>query len=354
MTRFRDFDGRVRPVERYGPTKGAARDALALALRDRIIVDGGAEITPDTRVTVVAEAWYASFVAQDRSPTTLAAYRDRLDRLIIPALGDLRLRELSVGVMDRHMRAIATRHGAATAKQTKTVLSQVCGLAVRHDALDRNPMHDTSSISTKPKKPPRALSEAQALQLKALLTYDDTAVTRDLPAFVSFMLATGLRIGEASAVRWQDIDFVQGTVSVNGTVIRIRGDGLRIKPSPKSKAGVRTLKLPAWCREMLRLRAATRVASVDDPVFPAPKGSLRDPSNTAADLKEAFTAAGYAWATSHTLRKTTATLLDKGGLTAREIADQLGHSKTSLTQDVYMGRGVVGAAASSVLEALKS
>lgn len=74
-------------------------------------------------------------------------------------------------------------------------------------------------------------------------------------------------------------------------------------------------------------------------------------SNTAADLKEAFTVAGFGWASSHTLRKTTATLPDRGGLTAREIADQLGHANPSMTQDRYLGRAVASKA-SSVLEAL--
>ena len=42
--------------------------------------------------------------------------------------------------------------------------------------------------------------------------------------------------------------------------------------------------------------------------------------------------------TSHALRKTTATLLDAAGCSAREIADQLGHAKPSMTTDVYLGR----------------
>jgi integrase len=41
---------------------------------------------------------------------------------------------------------------------------------------------------------------------------------------------------------------------------------------------------------------------------------------------------------THTYRKTVATLLDKSGSTARMIADQLGHSRVSMTQDVYLGR----------------
>ena len=87
-------------------------------------------------------------------------------------------------------------------------------------------------------------------------------------------------------------------------------------------------------------------------MFPAPLGGLRDPSNTQADLREAFAAAGFGSITSHALRKTTATLLDAAGLSAREIADQLGHAKPSLTQDTYLGRKVASTRAAEALESL--
>ena len=54
--------------------------------------------------------------------------------------------------------------------------------------------------------------------------------------------------------------------------------------------------------------------------------------------------------TSHSFRKTTATLLDQAGLSARVIADQLGHARPSMTQDVYMGRKAVDPRAVAALE----
>jgi len=50
---------------------------------------------------------------------------------------------------------------------------------------------------------------------------------------------------------------------------------------------------------------------------------------------------GFDWVTFRTFRKTVATMLDDAGLTARQIADILGHAHPSMTQDVYMGRGAV-------------
>lgn len=58
-----------------------------------------------------------------------------------------------------------------------------------------------------------------------------------------------------------------------------------------------------------------------------------------------------AWITSHTFRKTTATIPDEAALSARLVADQLGHSRPSMTQDVYMGGRAVDSQAALALEA---
>jgi len=55
--------------------------------------------------------------------------------------------------------------------------------------------------------------------------------------------------------------------------------------------------------------------------------------------------------TTHSFRKTLATLIDEGGLSARVGADHLGHSKVSMTQDVYMARGKVHPQVADLLDA---
>jgi integrase len=89
------------------------------------------------------------------------------------------------------------------------------------------------------------------------------------------------------------------------------------------------------------------------PIFPDSVGGWRDPSNTSRDLRNARGSGEFSWVTSHVFRKTAATEMDHAGLTARQIADQLGHSKVSMTQDHYLGRRAVdGAAAEGPPEAL--
>jgi len=57
-----------------------------------------------------------------------------------------------------------------------------------------------------------------------------------------------------------------------------------------------------------------------------------------------------AWIRSHALRKTTASALDDAGHTARQIADQLGQAKVSITQDTYLARQPANPAAAQALE----
>lgn len=54
--------------------------------------------------------------------------------------------------------------------------------------------------------------------------------------------------------------------------------------------------------------------------------------------------------TSHSFRKSVATLIDEQGLSARVGADQLGHSKVSMTQDRYMRRGKLHPEVAAVLD----
>jgi integrase len=103
---------------------------------------------------------------------------------------------------------------------------------------------------------------------------------------------------------------------------------------------------------MLRKRLADAEPNRWDVVFTSPNGLLRDPSNTQADLRTVFDRAGYPEITSHTFRRTVATLMDKAGLSARAAADQLGHAKVSMTTDNYFGREVRSTGAARVLEAL--
>lgn len=347
---MRDHDGRRREVERWGKSKATALNALREALRDRVRVQVGTDdLTSETKLKVAAEAWYASL--EGLSFNTMQAYRDRLDRQVVPALGELRLREITPGVGDRFLRALAEQH-PGTAKQSRTVLSGILGYATRQDAIETNVVRETGTIKRKqPKRLARALTVAQAKQMRALVTYDPQAVRRDIPDLLSFLMGSGARIGEACAMVWDAVDLDLGIVEIRATAVRVKGVGVVLQPEPKSEAGYRRLALPKWCVAMLRSRYhGQRPADV---VFPTQTGTVRDGSNTQADIRQALDRAGFEGWTSHLLgRKSAATRLDEGGHSGRQIADFLGHSQVSMSMDRYVGRKVANPGAAETLEIL--
>ena len=349
--RYRDCDGVVRSITRYGPSRPKAESALKEALRDRVSPTSG-QIDRDSPLRVLAQLWLEEVNARDLAVGTRELYADMLERHVNPGLGALRIREITVPVTARFIKLTSQRSGPGTAKTARSVLSGMLGLAVRHGALPSNPIRDVARIA-RPRKPVRALTVDEATKLRAALAAlaaDDVAVLLDVPDLVDdFMLGTGLPIGEACAVRWSAVDLAAGVLEVNSTVVRSKEHGLVVQDRPKSAAGWRVIALPNSIVEILRRRRGSG-AALSANVFRSPLGQVRDRSNTTGDLRRAFDRAGFDWVSSHTLRKTVATRLDDAGLTARQIADHLGHARPSLTQDVYLGRKVVTSPAATVLD----
>jgi integrase len=350
--RFRDYDGVVRTVARWGQTKTAARTALKEALRDRQQhrPDTDGAITPHTTVSKLADAWMAA--DHDWASNTYETYGYIVANQIKPALGGIRLSELRLAVINRAVGKVRETSGPGSAKTMKAALSGMCQLAIQHEALDSNPVRDVARISHGAKKAVRALTVEEADDLCDRLRTDKRACHLDLPDLVEWMLGTGARIGESIAARDASLDLEAGTWEINATVVRIKGKGLTIQPQPKTAAGWRRLALPPFAVAMVQRRGTElRFRTDERVVFGASLArSLRDPSNTAGDLREVLDMLGFNWVTSHVFRKTVATRLDEAGLSARQIADQLGHKKPSLTQDIYMGRKVVSAEAARILD----
>lgn len=238
--------------------------------------------------------------------------------------------------------------GYATAKLVRQALSGICGLLVRRDGLATNPVRDLSPLEATRDGVARAMTPQEIRAWLGILDADPFARRWDLPKLTRFMLATGVRLGEALGVRWADLDLDAGTVSIERTVIRLRGRGL-VASKLKTRASARVLVLPAWCVNLLRARRV-RLGVFEGPVFADNRGGYRDRNNVGAAFRTVRTGTAFEWVTPHTYRKTVATVLDSEGATARRVADQLGHARVSMTQDVYMGRRAVDNRNADVLQ----
>ncbi|MEX5260397.1 tyrosine recombinase XerC [Kocuria sp. CPCC 205263] len=307
-------------------------------------------------MTEAARAWLTELDASDRRDRTRAEYRATVESTIVPALGGLLLREVTVGKLQRFLSALAA-DTPAKARNTKVVLSEMFGYAVRHDALERNLVRDTR-LPRVPKKPPRALTPEQFRTLRDnvrawQLHPADTGRPRtpDLLDALDVLAGTGLRIGELCALRWVDVDLEieRPTLTVTGTVVQVKGRGLVRQPMPKTDAGHRTVVLPAFVVAVL-LRRSVAVREGDDSglAFPSAALTLRSPHNLRRQLREAR-GEGFEWVTPHTLRRAVATLIDRHTST-EDAAAQLGHNGTAVTSRHYVERAALAPDLSAVLE----
>jgi integrase len=260
--RFRDYDGRTRDIEAAGTTGPAAIRALKEKLRDRTTPNED-EITRETRISTLAERWIEEITAEERlAPQTIHRYQTSLRTAILPALGNLRIREASVGRLDKFLRNIAKDHPSA-AKLAKVVLGQLFALAVRHGAIPTNPIRDTGRLR-KPRRKVVALTDEHLHAVRAAIRDWQQPIpgkpgprhTSDLADIVDLMLATGARIGEILALRWEDLDLAaeRPTVTICGTLVYVKGRGLFRQEWTKSDAGYRMLILPRFAVGMLLAR----------------------------------------------------------------------------------------------------
>ena len=354
--RFRDFDGKTRQVEAWGQTGAAAEAALIVSMRDRA-APSAATITRDMRLTALADAWLRELDQADRlTRQTRDEYRAVLTGVVLPGVGNLRVSEATTGNLDRFLQAVAVdRPGRA--RQAKVVLRGMLGLAVRHDALQVNPAASVAPIR-RPKHAVRALTlgELEALRraVREWQAADHPGPRRapDLLDVVDVMLGTGARIGEVLALRWCDVDLgAEPTATVAGTVVRLRGEGLRRQDHPKTAAGRRTVRLPRFAVETLMRLQLDAAPNPHDVIFPSARGTLRDPNNVRRQWRDARAAAGFGWVTPHTFRKTVATVIQRERGTEAATA-QLGQSGTAVTEAHYVQRTSVAPDVSDVLQVL--
>ena len=133
-------------------------------------------------------------------------------------------------------------------------------------------------------------------------------------------------------------------------MVRLKGQGLVRQDTTKGGAQ-RSVPLPQFAVDALhRRKGEAPRPNTAGVIFPSSTGTLRDPDNFGKQWREVRESLGLPDVSSHSFRKTVATLIDDSGLSARIGADQLGHARPSMTQDVYISRGQVHAEVADVLD----
>ena len=219
----------------------------------------------------------------------------------------------------------------STVNKIKLNLSAIFTAAVKKEIMRRNPC----TLATPPKNdtPPAAyLDEEQSKRLlQALHDYGDY----QFEVFCNLMLATGLRPGECTALHWEDIDLQTGVLYVRYTLIRVNGGFNR--QTPKTAQSERRIILPPYIVGLLQTHKEQQAGkpNLNGSVFTNLSGDYFNAINLNARLKKVIAETGLPDIHLHSLRHTHASLLINSDVTAKVIADRLGHANTNTTLNVY-------------------
>lgn len=344
-TRFRDADGRLRPVTATAGSLTGAQALLKQRLLHRPGYGSGGVLSLSSPFGDLAELWLADLALRDLAEGTKDGYRDTLRLHVRPALEHYTLGELTTGRMEWFLKAeSAVSHSRAS--KSRTLLNLLFNFALRHDAIGRNPVEGTSQLRG-PKRAPRALTLAQIAAIRAAAATWRTG--RGLPGprpdgqvrdIIEVLLGTAVRVGEVLALRPCDLEDGPGgmVVSVNGTVVQRKGKGALRQDRPKTDASVRRIAVPEFAAVVLRRRLATLDSrNSERTIFANRNGGVLSPYNVRRTFREFLALAGLADSgiSLRWYRRTGATVIARG-IGTEAAATFLGHSSSAITEGHYI------------------
>ena len=294
------------------------------------------------RFAEFADDWLARIRARVK-PTTWESYEDAAERLR-PAFGEQRLGAITRHEIERWL--TGPHHGRPRAGQRKKpallstttvnytlhVLKFILKDAAEHGHLSENPAAKVKPLRRPDAEDGDALHVLQPDEIARLLE----VANEPWHTFYQVTVQTGLRRGEALALRWGDLDLRKGLLHVRRSLNRFReGQGYVVRETPlKSRHSRRTIDLaPSVVEALLVLPAG------DDPerdyVFRSTAGGPIDPDNVDRAFKRHLTLAGLPEIRFHDLRHTHASLLIAAGVHPKAIQARLGHASITTTLNTY-------------------
>ncbi len=348
-------------VEETGKIKQlyAASEAKAYEKLDKALLEqkqGVLATGPNQKLGDYLNWWLEEVHRVHLRKSTYISYRATLNNHILPELGHIQLRKLTV----RHIQAfynekVREKLAPGTLHKLHHVLHGGLARAVKLRYLSYNPATDVSLPSNKP------LRDGQSLTLEQARHLLKVAHGHRLEAFIALTLTTGMRHGELTALQWSDITFGSeteiGTISIRHTVeyLGFRGEYSFWENEPKTKKSERVVPLVPAIYSFLsaqrqRQEEAKQKAGASwkerGLVFPNKYGNFLRSSYTREVFYKLLDRArntpdefgkmlDLPDIHIHDLRHTASTLWQELGVSEKMRQELLGHSDVEITRNVY-------------------
>ena len=336
------YDGK--PIRRslYGKSKQEVQEKLHDTLQ-RLRQD---DYVPPSRMTVGEwlDEWFAIYCLTLKRNSTCTGYEDEINLHLKPYIGRILLQDLRAQNVQAMVNTLAKEKKApSTIRKAYTVLHAALEQAVINQMLVHNP-------STHTILPKMEQSEIRFFTLAEQKRFIDALPDSTAGRALHFILGTGLRMAELSGLRWSDIHGSYFTVVQTIRRNRNFSDDAKTRTcletsTPKTRAGRRTIPLSAKMQELLitqrRIQIETRLAqgvnwNANNLVFCSDIGTPYEGRNLYRVLHRTLEQAGLEQMGVHALRHTFATRAIESGMDVRTLSEILGHTKVSLTLQLYV------------------
>jgi integrase len=327
-------DGKRKRKAVYGRTEAEVQAKLKEVHRS---IDAGLDVG---QASQTVGDWLTKWLqqledGQKRRSNTLRRYGSLVRVHLIPGIGHHRLDKLSrVHVDDLLTRKLGELQ-PRTVHHLRAVLRTALNRARRDGLVLRNAAADTDPVEV-PRRVQRSLSLDEA---RALLR---AAQDERLEALYVLTLNVGLRIGEALALRWQDVN--ANRLSVVYNLQRVRG---KLDPcvEPKTEQSRRTVSLPpAVVQALVDHGARQRKEKLrhlplwqeSDLIFTSQIGSPLDPNDVSRGFQEFLTRKGLPKVRFHDLRRSALSIMASQEVLPHDLMRIAGHSKIATTMEIYV------------------
>jgi integrase len=319
----------------YGKTRQDVASKLRAAQNSK---ESGTLVTgPRQTLGQFLDRWLLDTVKPTTRVRTWLSYSERVRLHIAPSLGKLALTSVTPQHL-QHLYAakLAAGLSSSTVNGIHVVLSRALKQALRWGLVAPNVCEAVEA----PRPNHQKAEGLSAVEIAVFL--ESIRGDRYESLWITF-LATGLRFGEAAALRWSDIDLEARMLTVRHTITRQGSKGFEFT-DPKTSSSRRTIPLPAAAVEAMR---AQRIAAKEarllagrrwqelDLVFPSGVGTPLRESHLIVDFHKTLERAGLPRRRIHDLRHTYATRLFALHNHPRAVQELMGHSRFQITMDTY-------------------
>ena len=286
----------------------------------------------------LAQLWLENYKTTVK-PSTFENVKSKVEKMTEEHFEGMKLKKITVAYCQKVVIELSKTY--VLYNHYLSVINRIFKYAVLMDILDSNPFDKV--IKPKSRQTQRKGNFLTKEELKEFLKLAKTATLSYFFPLVHLMSYTGLRQGEALALKWSDIDFENKKITVNKTAARIKEK--QTLQTPKTKNSKRVISidpttlsiLKSWKKDQIKIyfKNGKHFEGDDNFIFTNQRAEWVHIHNFIPYFKRFVTDHKLKPITPHGLRHTHASLLFSAGVEPKNISDRLGHSTVQITLDLY-------------------